>query len=313
MSYIERKLINGKAYYYLVENIRTDKKWKKIRVYLGKGSLSKYQVEKLKKAKDRKMKKILHDYLKTTDPFMRILSEKEMNEIEGVKKIYKSNLHKLDKIARKKYYDWFLTHFTYNTNAIEGSTIRLRDAEMILLEGRVPSNITIREIREVENHKDAFDFILNYKGDVNKKFILKLHKILFHNILGENSGRFRKVQVFVMGAEEIPPKSEYVESEFSKLMKWHKFNKKKYSPLVVASYMHCGFEGIHPFIDGNGRVGRLLLNFILMKNVLPPIDIKEKRRLEYYKAVRYGIKGDLEFFVKLVLKNMKDNALIKER
>lgn len=311
MVYLEKKTIGGKKYYYLAENIRSGKKWKKVRVYLGKGPLSKKELEDLKKEKSKEIEKRVQEYLRTKDPLLKILSEKEIGEIGRIKKSYDSKLLRMDKVSRKKYFDWFLTHFTYNTNAIEGSTIKLEDAEMVLLEGIVPSNKTVREIREVENHKDAFDFIMSYKADVSKNFVLKLHNILFHNILGENAGRFRKVQVFVMGAEEIPPRPENVEIEVSKLMKWYKFNKKRYDPVVVASYMHCGFEGIHPFIDGNGRVGRLLLNFILMKNGLPPIDIKEKRRLEYYEAVRSGVRGDLRVFIKLVLKYLKDNVLIK--
>lgn len=311
MVYLEKKIINGKKYFYLVENVRLNGKRKKIRIYLGSGNLNKTELENLKKKKTRIIKNKVQKFFRANDPLFG-LSEDQISEVEKIKKSYKSSLVKMDKISRKKYFDWFLTHFTYNTNAIEGSTIKLRDAEMILLEGIVPSNKTVREIREVENHRDAFDFILSYKGDVNRDLVFKLHKILFHNILGENAGRFRKVQVFVMGADETPPKPEIVGREFSELMKWYKFNKKKYNPVVVTSYLHCAFEGIHPFVDGNGRIGRLLLNFILMKSGLPLIDIKEKRRLEYYKAVRAGIKGDLRSFVKLVLKYLKDNVLIKK-
>jgi len=310
MSYLEKKMLRGKPYYYLVETTRLGGRRKKIRLYLGKGDLSRKELQKLIKVGGKSIKQRVESHLRKEDPFINIISENEEDEITRIRKLYKSGLIKMDKISRRKYFDWFLTHFTYNTNAIEGSTIKLKDAEMILLEKVVPSNKNIREIREVENHKDAFDFIMSYKGDVSKNFILKLHKILFHNILGDNAGRFRKVQVFVMGAEEVPPRPQNVEEEFSKLMKWYKFNKKRYNAVVVASYMHCGFEGVHPFIDGNGRVGRLLLNFILMKNGLPPIDIKEKRRMEYYGAIRSGVKGNLRYFVELVLKYMKDNILV---
>lgn len=311
MSYLEKKEIGNKKYYYLVETVRFDGKWKKVRVYLGKGNLPGKELKNLIKKNKIKIEEKVKKYLRAKDPLLSILSEKDIQEIKKIRESYKSNLLKMDKISREKYFDWFLTHFTYNTNAIEGSTIKLRDAEMILLEKIVPSNKTVREIREVENHKDAFDFILSYKGDVNKKFVLKLHKVLFHNILGENAGRFRKVQVFVMGAKEIPPNPEEIEGEFSELIKWYKFNKKRYSPIILASYVHCGFEGIHPFVDGNGRVGRLLLNFILMKNGLPPVDIKQERRLKYYDAVRLAISGNFNPFVKLVLRFIRDNVLLK--
>ncbi len=310
MAYLEKRIIKGRPYHYLVKNIRIGRKWKKIRVYIGSGGLSKEELLELMEKKSKTLENKVQKYAKSNDPMMNILSNSETEEIEKIRKTYASKLHKMDELSRKNYFDWFLATFTYNTNAIEGSTIKHREAAMILFEGMIPAGRTVREVKEVENHKEAFDIILSYKGDVNKSFILKLHKALFHNILGENAGVFRKVQVFVRGAEEIPPRPEDVERDFSNLIKWYKFGKKKYNPVIVASYMHCGFEGVHPFIDGNGRVGRLLLNFILMKNGLPPIDIKNKRRLEYYEAIRKSLKGDLKPFVEIVMKYLKENVLI---
>ena len=106
---------------------------------------------------------------------------------------------------------------------------------------------------------------------------------------------------------QIPPKPELIPLEFSKLMKWYNKNKKRYNTVVVASYFHTAFEGIHPFVDFNGRTGRLLLNFILLKNRFPAIDIRNRNRIEYHKAIKYAIKeSNLKPFVNLVIEYIKE-------
>jgi Fic family protein len=120
-------------------------------------------------------------------------------------------------------------------------------------------------------------------------------------ILGpRESGVFRKIQVFIRGVDVVPPRPEEVEGQFKELMLWYRGNKRRYHPVVVAAYTHTAFEGIHPFVDYNGRVGRLLLNFILLKHGFPPIAIAYRRRAEYYAALRAAVKGNLKPFVRLL-------------
>ena len=117
--------------------------------------------------------------------------------------------------------------------------------------------------------------------------------------------KLRDVQVFVRGSEINPPPPEVVEMELKELLKWYHRNKQRYHPIVVAGYFHIAFEGIHPFIDFNGRVGRLILNFILKKNFYPFADIKVEDRIEYLKAINDGLKGDLRPFIKLLIKCLR--------
>lgn len=310
MVYHVEKIIRGKKYHYLIKNIRIDGKWKKFSFYIGKGEFSKTQIETLKKDYSKIIEKKVNRYLRSVDPLFTLLTEKQIKELENIRSIYVKTLRKIPAAAKRKYYEWFLSTFTYDTNAIEGSTLTLRETSMILFDKITPPGKTLREIYEVENHKKAFDYILNYKGDINKKFVCLIHRLLTHNILGKYSGVFRKVKVFIPGAEIIPPKPESVENEFKQLMDWYNKNKKKYHPIVVSSYIHTAFEGIHPFIDFNGRVGRLLLNFILLKNRFPAIDIKNKEKARYYDALQRALKGNLKPFVNFVIKYIKETKLI---
>lgn len=305
MAYVESKLLGRSKYFYLVANIREGEGWRKFRVYIGK-NLSKQETEKNKKTFLPRLKRKIEEHLKKTDVLKSIISENDLKALEKIQRKYKRLLEQSPAV-REKYYEWFVTTFTYNSNAIEGSTITLQETSMILFDKITPPNRTLREVREVENHKKAFDYILAYKGDINKAFVQKLHKILTDEILSrEESGKFRKVRAFVRGAEEIPPKPEKVEGQFRIQMKWYRRNKKKYHPVIVASYFHTAFEGIHPFVDFNGRTGRLLLNFILLKNNLPAIDIRNKEKGKYYDAIKHGLKGDLRPFTELVTKYIKD-------
>ncbi|MCD6590516.1 MAG: Fic family protein [Candidatus Aenigmarchaeota archaeon] len=306
--YYEEKIIRGRKYHYLVENVRTGKnKWKKIRMYMGRGKKSKRQIEDMLKKNREKLREKVRNYLKSVDPLFALVTTEEEKEMEKIKRKFENYIKTATDAEKRKYYEWFVTRFTYDTNAIEGSTLTLQETALILFEKTVPGGKSIREIREAENHKEAFDYMVEYEGDVSKEFILEMHRKLMHNILGKYAGVFRDRQVFVRGAELMPPKPAFVEREFKKLMKWYRRNRKKYHPVVVAAYVHTAFEGIHPFLDGNGRIGRLLLNFILKKNGFPMIDIKNRNKEEYYRAIREAHRGNLRPFVSLVIKYLREN------
>ena len=276
---------------------------------MGKGKLSKEKIQKLKTKYDKILDKKIENYLKSHDPLLKLLSEKQIKELEEFRKNYKKKYAKLPEEIKRKHYEDFLIRFTYNTNAIEGSTVTLGETKLILLDKISPPNRTLKEIKETENHKKAFDFILNYKGDITEQFILKMHRILTDGILNKTySGKIRNVQVIITGVNMLPPSPENVRSELKKLLKWYNSNKKKYHPVVLTSYFHVKFEEVHPFIDFNGRTGRLLLNFILIKGGYPVIDIKYNNRLEYYNSLQTAQKDNFRPFVNLVSKYISDEV-----
>jgi len=152
---------------------------------------------------------------------------------------------------------------------------------------------------------------MNYKEDITKEFILDLHRLVVANTLREDLvsqiGRYRTVQVFV--GRSIPPKPSEVPNKMASLSRWYSINKKRLHPLVLASYFHTEFEKIHPFVDGNGRVGRLLMNFILRKNKYPMINIPQKRKFRYYEVLQNAHKGNLKGFVGLLISILRKDKL----
>lgn len=298
MPYTEIKEKNGKRYFYRVISIRKKGKVSKKRIYLG-ANLEKNHLSKEEMKADKQLL-----YLDN------LLSQEEIKELYKIKENYK----KQPKASFENRYEAFTSHFTYNSTAIEGNTLTLQETAQLLFEGITPRK-SIREINEVLNHKKAFDFILSYKGDITKKFICELHKIVVENTLKkelENQiGCFRNIQVYIRGVEWLPPKPKDVPKEIKSLLFWYSKNKEKLHPLIISAYFHVGFETMHPFVDGNGRVGRLLMNFILHKNDLPMINIPNSIKHEYYKALESAqIKGDLKPFIKLLLNILKNSKVL---
>lgn len=302
--YLERQKRKTGAYFYIVENIRKPGGWEKVRIYIGK-DLKERDIKRLSKSKKSELEKRAHGARKSADPLLNLVSAEQQKRIRQIKESYRKNKRVSQSVYENRY-EHFVTEFTYDTNAIEGSTVTLQETALILFDRIVPEGKSIREISEVQNHKSAFDYMLGYKGDISKIFVLKLHKLLMHDILWKQAGKFRDVQVYVRGAEFTPPKPENVEKEFKRMTLWYRVNKRKYNPVVVAAYFHHVFESVHPFRDGNGRVGRLLLNFILRKNGLPMVNIKHKERIRYYDALNAGNKGNLKPLVNLIIKCLED-------
>lgn len=296
MVYTEIKEKKGRKYYYRVRSIKKDKKTSKERIYLGV-NLNKEKLKEKEKEADKKL-----------NVFDVILTKDERDFLEKVKR----DFSKEPKENYKNRYETFCSLFTYDSTGIEGNTLTFGETSHLLFEGIVPKSKSMREVYEVINHKKAFDYILAYKGDINKKFILELHKLVIVNTLEEDLisqiGRYRTVQVFI--GTSIPPKPQEVPKEMTSLLRWYSVNKKTLHPLVVSSYFHTEFEKIHPFIDGNGRVGRLLMNFILHKNKYPMINIPKKRRLKYYKVLQEAqYKKNLRAFVKFLIGILKKDKL----
>jgi len=303
--HVEKQKKNSGIYFYLAENIRKNNRWGRIRIYLGK-DLNNKELGRLMKAKKLELMKKTNEARKLSDPLFGLISEEQKKNLEKIKKLYLKNKQKAKGSIYENYYEHFVTEFTYDTNAIEGSTVTLQETALILFDRIVPEGKTLREISEVQNHKDVFDYMLTYKGDINRAFVLKLHKLLMHNILWKYSGKFRDVQVYVRGASFTPPPPSDVKRQFKQLMLWYRSNKKKYHPVVVTAYFHHVFESIHPFLDGNDRVGRLLLNFILRKNNLPMVNIKYKERSKYYNALEEGNKGNIKPITDLIIKYLEE-------
>jgi len=299
MAYIEIKEKNGKKYYYKVKSIRKGKKIDKKRIYLGV-DLSSKELSKKEKEADKEL-----------SVFENILSKEEIKILNKIKEKFV----KEPKITLENRYEAFSALFTYNSTAIEGNTLTLQETTRLLFQNIVPSGKSLREINETINHKKAFDYILDYKEDITKEFILELHRLVVANTLkpelNSQIGRYRNVQVFIIGVLWFPPKPVEVHQKMASLLTWYTKNKKKLHPLILASYFHTEFEKIHPFVDGNERVGRLLMNFILHKKKYPMINIPNAIKYKYYEALEKAqTKNNLKPFVKFMIDLLKENKIM---
>ena len=190
-------------------------------------------------------------------------------------------------LSHKDYLEDLITRSTYHSNAIEGSTLTYAETYAILyndnsfkIEGKEP-----REIYEAINHKKALELVLkNLQNDegFDERFIKKLNETINRDI--KDTEGYRTVQVFIQGSEYIPPEPEKVPN----LMMYYIYNYNHDEQDIfakIAKY-HIEFEKIHPFEDGNGRTGRLLLNYELLKNNIPPVVISKKDRVKYFEFLR---------------------------
>jgi Fic family protein len=201
----------------------------------------------------------------------------------------------------EKYRESFDIRYVYHTTAIEGNTLTIQETGLVLDKGLAPARKKLREIHEVENFRKVLEFRRSYKKEITPDFILKLHELIQRNIDDESAGAIRKVQIFISGSNYEPPPAIVVEEELKALIKWYNNNRKKMNPLELAADFHHRFEEIHPFVDGNGRVGRELMNFILQKNGYPAIIIPVERREEYIDALEDAHNGNLKPFLEFLV------------
>jgi Fic family protein len=301
MVYHEIRKVKEKKQNYLVKNSRNKGKWVKDSKFIGYGKLSKKVIEESKKQFEKELiSKKKYDYL----------SEKELNKIEKLKQEYGSRLSTLHKEEYEKFEEAFFTELTYDSNAIEGSSLSLQETSLIINEGLVPKGKNLREIYEAKNHLEALKFVRDYSGELNELFILKLHSIILKDISERFAGRYRESNVKILGSDVKLPNFIIVPQLIKNLIYWYKENKKKHHPFELAILFSMKFVTIHPFIDGNGRASRLLMNFILKKNKYPLINIYKKDRQDYLNAVRKANDESyskiFNFSIKSLEKNIKN-------
>jgi len=265
MSYIEEKKIKGNRYYYLSDNIRVSKdKWKKIRTYIGK------DLSNLESAKNKLKQRV---YVRP------ILSVNNTITLEKIKKDYlkKYNKNNVIDIFKKDYFE--ILSFIYNTNAIEGNIITLEHTKDIINKSKTNFNYKRRDIKEINNMKKCVDYILKSDEDVSLDFIKKLHKIQMDGVHSE-AGKIRTKQNII--SNYLPPKPGDLEKELSFLINWYNKAKSKLHTFELAVLIHLKLVKIHPFMDGNGRLARLLMNYIFIKDNFPILNVLNSEKLEYY-------------------------------
>ena len=192
--------------------------------------------------------------------------------------------------------------WTYNSNGIEGNTLTLRETQVVL-EGITIGGKSMKEHLEVINHEQAIEYLdelVKEENPITEWNIKNIHQLVLKEIDNDNAGKYREENVKIKGATHIPPDYLVVPELMGKLILNYK-EWDKYHPIVKAALLHGELVKIHPFVDGNGRTSRLIMNLSLMNSGYLPVIIKKEKRLEYYNALdKAHITGDYTDFVKLV-------------
>src|SRR3989338_7890025 len=257
MAYIDKVKSGNKTFYYLGKTLRIGAdKWKKIRVRLGTEKPSKEVVAK--KLKELK----LEQYKIYNEEF---IDANKLEVIDDFKEVFQNHAKTLPKTVIEKEESDFVIRFTYNSNAIEGNRLTLRDTYLIINEKQIPSGTPPKDYNEAINGREAFDFLKGYNGKLTIKFIEKLNWMLTKNTGVIYPGRIRFFPVKIEGADFTPPDEKNVPKLLKEMIRFYYEKRKKIHPFVKACLVHARFVEIHPFEDGNGRTGRELMNWILMQ------------------------------------------------
>lgn len=226
-----------------------------------------------------------------------------LNKITDLKNIL-DHKRPLTKGELERLNEEFIVEYTYNSNAIEGNTLTLRETDLVL-RGLTIDKKPLKDHMEAIGHKEAFNYISDLvkdKVEISENIIKQIHYLVLAD-KPQDRGVYRRVPVTILGARHTPVQPYLIESKLIELLEW--YNTSDIDLISKLARFHIEFEAIHPFIDGNGRVGRLLVNLELMKFGYPPIDIKFKDRMAYYDAFdAYHVKGDLKPMANLFGKNL---------
>lgn len=290
--HIERRKQGQNTKYYLTHSYRVGKKTKKIRHYLGL-NLTDEEIEERREDAEREIEEQIQA---KTDLLKFSLTKKEIEKL--------SEYDREIEVVHLDVDGWkaFTEKFVFNTNAIEGSTVSPEGVHKLLSHNETATNSD--EI-EALNVAEAVEFIQDTDEELSVDLIKELHRICFD---GSKSfaGKLRNVEVVIRNAygeivhQGIP--KEEIGNELEELSKWYRENETDLKPLVLAALVHNQFEYIHPFEDGNGRVGRLLLNYVLLRHDYPPINILfEDRGRYYYCLQQYSSENRLEDTLKFLV------------
>ncbi len=275
MNIYKRKK-GSEEFYYLKHSFRKNGKVVTREKYLGKEIPS--DIDLIKKELIQESEKAMH------------------NELEKIKNDFQAEWKRIPEDVRNKHLEEISIAFTYNTNAIEGSTITLEETREIIHD-KIAPNKPLNDIKETEAHSKIFLEMLSKKERISNMVILQWHKNIFSESKPNIAGKYRDYLIRV--GDYIAPDWQGVRILMKKLIEFINENKsEKLNPVILCARAHYKFEKIHPFGDGNGRIGRLIMNKILWDNGYPMIIIEKKKKSSYYKALRKEEDEFVKYFVR---------------
>lgn len=234
-----------------------------------------------------------------------------LDEVD-VLKVQLSSLRPLPEEALKKIQDALDIEYTYESNRIEGNTLTLQETALVVNEGVTISGKSMREHLEAINHAEAIDYIKDIARkdiEISERTIKEIHSLILHGIDRENAGKYRTVPVMISGSTHMPPQPYLIEKQMEDfIIRFQQMEKEKVHPVLIAAYLHDELVRIHPFIDGNGRSSRLLMNLYLLRNGYTLVTLKgsNEDKINYYQALEMSHTENIsDDFQKLVVKAEK--------
>lgn len=263
MTCIVKRRKGNEDYYFLRHNIRKGNRQKEI--YIGK---------KIPKNIEEIKTKFLIEFYR----------EEWLPKLENIHNNYEKSKKNIPKSIIEKELETFSINFTYNTQRIEGSTLTFRETFDLLHDGISPHK-PIRDTIETTEHQKLFFEMLEYKQDLSLDVVCTWHKKLFEQTKEDIAGKIRDFEVGIGGSKFVPPSHHSLLILLKGFFKWYNDNKTKLNPVELAALVHLKFVTIHPFGDGNGRISRLMMNFVLDRYGYPMLDIDYADRRSYYNSL----------------------------
>lgn len=238
---------------------------------------------------------------------------KLLDEIDQKKAVI--DKHRLPKIVREKLEEHLNVDWTYNSNAIEGNSLSRHETYTVITQGLTALTVSgkpIKDYLEAINHKTAIDYIAELArrdSEITELDIRQIHALVLKYIDEENAGRYRRIQIYISSSSHVPPGPVDVPPQMQDFGKWLKEEGPLLHPVEYAALAHLKLVTIHPFIDGNGRTARLLMNLILLKYGYPIAIIQQEQRNRYYDVLEHAHKtGDTGPFIQLIAEAVNQTA-----
>jgi len=295
---IRKRLVGTRQYFYLQHTLRTSKGVETRERYLGARLPA-------------NVNGVKRDFL------IEIYKERWYPLLDAIRSNYSKERRKMPRSALEKRARSFSVKFTYDTGRIEGSKLTYRETADLLERGLSPRAKPIEDIKEAEAHDVVFREVLAYGKDLSLQVILFWHKSLFTGTKSDIAGKIRTHQVAISGSRFMPPSPVEVQPLLREFFRWYDRSKDLLHPVELAAAVHLRFVTVHPFADGNGRMSRLLMNFVLQRHGFPLLNIPYEDRRGYYNALeRAQVKKNdsvfIQWFFKRYLKEYSEYAKIKK-
>ncbi len=278
MASVRARTLHGRRYYYLAETARIEGKVRYFERYLGR---------------------VLPPNLESIRRDLRaeVRAARWYPRLADIREEYRRAMVRLPDTARNEQIERFGIEFTYHTNRIEGSSLTLRETAAIIARGVAPRAKPLADILEAKAHQEVYRSLLTDRRVPSIGLVLEWHAALFAGTKADIAGKLRTYPVGIGGSRFVPPPPEEVGPLLRRLFRWSGERRREIHPVELAGILHLRFETIHPFGDGNGRVGRLLMNYLLHRSGFPMWNIRYEEREAYYDALErvHGVPGELSF------------------